>query len=367
MPRPIIPARCFAASNSAEGFRNYYGELFTDTHPDFLYVIKGGPGTGKSHFMKRVAHHARERGYTAVEYLCSSDPHSLDGLLLTAEGKPSLGFLDGTAPHGRDASLPGVREELIDLGRFLQGDCLRRRRDEISALSAAKAREYTAAYRYLKAAGEAEGVMDALILPCLRKDAIAALAERILRDQPDGETFCAIPSLRRAISMKGRVTLPSFEEAAASQGGRLMILQDHPTHESCGVAARLTELLLSVSRRKGLTVCVSYDPLIPRKIDGLYYPATGLCILSGQAEETEALTTRHVSLRRYLETEPLRAARPELRRALALRRGLLDAAEARLSFAAVRHFALEEIYAGSMDFRAKEAFTEEFCNEVIRR
>ena len=377
MTSPITPSICFAASNSASGFCNYYDRLFTATHPDYLYIIKGGPGTGKSHFMKMVARHAGMLGYTVTEYLCSSDPHSLDGLLLTAQGKPSVGFLDGTAPHGRDPSLPGAREEILDLGRFWRGGELRVRREEITGLSEAKAAEYTAAYRYLSAAGEADGVLDALLTPCVRRDALDALAERILRDQPDGEAHRAIPALRRAISMKGSVTLTSFEEAAMSSGGRLIMAEDHPTRGGSGIAAELTRRLLSISRKRGLFVYVSYDPLTPHKIDGLYYPRTGLCILSGcgqgnadgrshPAEALEGLPIRHLHLRRYLDSERLRAVRPELRRAMSLRKSLLEAAEARLSMAATHHFALEELYASAMDFRAKEAFTEAFCEEILR-
>lgn len=378
MSSPITPTTCFAASNSASGFCNYYDRLFTATHPDYLYIIKGGPGTGKSHFMKMVARHARTLGYTVTEYLCSSDPHSLDGLLLTAKGLPSLGFLDGTAPHGRDPSLPGVREELLDLGRFWRGSELRVRREEIAKLSEAKSAEYAAAYRYLRAAGEADGVLDALLTPCVRRDALDALAERLLRDQPDGGEHQAIPALRRAISMKGSVTLSSFEEAAMTSGGRLIIAEDHPTRGGSGIAAQLTDRLLSISRRRGLLVYVSYDPLIPHKIDGLYYPHTGLCILSGfgqgsgdclcpHTEALENLPLRHLHLRRYLDSERLRTVRSEMRRAMSLRQSLLEAAEARLTHAAAHHFALEEIYASAMDFRVKEAFTEEFCKEALKR
>ena len=36
----------FAASNSSEGFVNYYDACFgSDSRVDRLYVIKGGPGT----------------------------------------------------------------------------------------------------------------------------------------------------------------------------------------------------------------------------------------------------------------------------------------------------------------------------------
>ena len=115
---PHLPAQCFAASNSCEGFRNYYNEIFTDTSVDRLYVIKGGPGTGKSHFMRVVARRARERGYTVTEYLCSSDPASLDGLLLSKAGCATLGLLDGTPPHVREPAVPGARDEIVNLGAF---------------------------------------------------------------------------------------------------------------------------------------------------------------------------------------------------------------------------------------------------------
>ena len=88
MTQPLT-RRYFPASKSSHGIRNYYGDLFTDTRTDRLYIIKGGPGTGKSPFMKVVARHARNRGYAVTEYACSSDPASLDGLMLPRDGSPT--------------------------------------------------------------------------------------------------------------------------------------------------------------------------------------------------------------------------------------------------------------------------------------
>ena len=45
---------CFAASNSAHGFHSYYAEFFDDAEVDRVFVIKGGPGTGKSRFMRET-------------------------------------------------------------------------------------------------------------------------------------------------------------------------------------------------------------------------------------------------------------------------------------------------------------------------
>ena len=128
---------------------------------------------------------------------------------------------------------------------------------------------------------------------------------------------------------------------------------------------RLTAALLKLSESRRHRVFVSYDPLCPRKIDGLFYPDTGLCVLIGDASPAEETNTRALPLRRYYEPEKLRTIRGELRQAINLRETLTDTALRHLADAAAYHFELETIYAAAMDFRAKEAFTERFCEDVF--
>ena len=356
--RSSIPNQCFAASNSCEGFKNYYGEVFNDTRADRLYIIKGGPGTGKSHFMRVVALRAREQGYTVTEYLCSSDPASLDGLLLSKAGHPTLGLLDGTPPHVLEPSSPGAKDEILNLGAFWNPKKLGAQREAITALGKRKATAYANAYAALSAAGRMDAVADALTEPCVIRDRLSALATRLLRDQPKGQGFTATSALRRAVSMAGKHTLHSFEAAATR-----LLLPD----ESYGMGYRLTEAMLGVSRAQGHRVWVSYHPVYPHKIDGLFYPDTGLCVLVGDAIPPEGIPTRALSLRRYTDAEALRSVRGELRRTAALREELTDTALRHLSSAYGHHFELERIYAAAMDFAAKEAYTERFCEDVFGR
>lgn len=353
---PPIPRQCFAASNSCEGFKNYYGDIFTDTRVDRLYIIKGGPGTGKSHFMKVVARRARERGYVVTEYLCSSDPASLDGLLLSREGFPTVGLLDGTPPHAREPVLPGARDEIINLGAFWDPRALMGQKETITALGKGKSTAYTNAYAALSAAGRMDAIADSLTDPCVNHDRLKALAARLLRDQPTGDSFTATPALRRAVSMAGKHTLHSFEAAA-----RRMLILD----ESYGMGYRLTAAMLAVSATRGHEVLVSYHPVYPHKADGLFFPDTGLCVLVGDAVSTDSTPTRSLSLRRYTDPEALRSVRGELRRTLTLREQLTDTALRHLASAADCHFELERVYAAAMDFRAKEAYTEKFCGELL--
>ena len=61
-----------AAANSQNGFVSFYSEIFYRQGIRRRYLIKGGPGTGKSTFMKKIAKDASEQGYSVEYYRCSS-------------------------------------------------------------------------------------------------------------------------------------------------------------------------------------------------------------------------------------------------------------------------------------------------------
>ena len=50
----------FGACNSFHGFKSFFGEIFKRKDFTRIYVIKGGPGTGKSSFMKKILHRLPE-------------------------------------------------------------------------------------------------------------------------------------------------------------------------------------------------------------------------------------------------------------------------------------------------------------------
>ena len=115
------PSRYFLGSNSSRGFYSLYGDFCSYKDGCFLHVIKGGPGCGKSSFMRRIASAAEEKGLFVEYVLCSGDPDSIDGIYIPAL---STGYVDGTAPHIVAASLVGWPSQNIvnDLGT--QGICI---------------------------------------------------------------------------------------------------------------------------------------------------------------------------------------------------------------------------------------------------
>ena len=87
----------FLGGNTPSGFYSLYHQLSDPARMRALYIIKSGPGSGKSTLMRRVERHAQAAGLETQEVLCSGDPDSLDAVIL-----PQLGaaVVDGTAPQG---------------------------------------------------------------------------------------------------------------------------------------------------------------------------------------------------------------------------------------------------------------------------
>lgn len=107
----------FPGGNTPEGFFSYYHEILKGASPGRLAIIKGGPGCGKSTFMKQLANRMQNEG-VSVDYLhCSSDPSSLDGLYLP---KYHSAILDGTAPHVVDPRYPGVCDTIFNFCEWIE-------------------------------------------------------------------------------------------------------------------------------------------------------------------------------------------------------------------------------------------------------
>jgi len=101
----------FAGGNTAKGFHHFFDSNLSSLNR--LWILTGGPGTGKSTLMKQIGHAWIEKGYDIEWIHCSADPDSLDGMII-----PSLqiGLVDGTAPHLVEQTKTAAKEDLINLG-----------------------------------------------------------------------------------------------------------------------------------------------------------------------------------------------------------------------------------------------------------
>ena len=74
----------FMGSNTPVGFISRFSQLVDPRMISTAYVLKAGPGTGKSSLMRRFADFFEQKGYEVHRIYCSSDIQSLDPCLRSA-------------------------------------------------------------------------------------------------------------------------------------------------------------------------------------------------------------------------------------------------------------------------------------------
>ena len=340
----------FAAVNSGGGFLSYFPQVFGNEKIKKRYIIKGGPGTGKSSFMRRVAEYAQTRGRGVEYYRCSSDPQSLDGIVIDR----SVAILDGTAPHVYEPKLIGVQDNIVNLCVFWDGERLEKLYDDIVALTAKRGGEYGKAYRFLSAVTDLCEINDTLVYPALDNEKMRAAAGRMLRQINDGDGFCFEYAFVNAIGMGGLTHLQSFEKKAK----KLYIIFD-----SYGLSWRFLSEIVEGAMAKRVRTQISYDPLEAHKPDGVYFPDDGVAFLCSVGEIPEGATV--INMNRFIINERLQGVKAEYRYNKRLRDALLSAAIDALVSAGRYHFQLEDVYKSCMDFEAESAFTDDFCRRLF--
>ena len=348
----------FAASNSSRGFTNYFKEVFC--RADTIYVVKGGPGTGKSSFMKRCSRRAEESGFLVENYCCSSDADSLDGVF-AFDKKRSIAVLDGTAPHVWEPEFPGVRDQMVDLGQFWNRKLLLAQKNEIMALNRKKSAAYNKVYTYLRSCGNLRTVTDMLLREVLHKDKMTRAIKRMVESLTlsDGAAV-VIPTALDAVTMKGCISFDTFRERAENlylvsfaQGIGQIVL--------CELEAQL--------KNKNITMRVAYDAICPWLVNGIFIEAikTAFVVSDGDrdADCSNEKSIKYINSSRFVDIDELRSARSEIRYTSKLSSSSLEGALHALSEVNVYHFLLEDIYKNAMDFKSLTAFTNSFVDDFI--
>jgi hypothetical protein len=139
----------FPGGNSRYGFYSLY-EYLIWPQVERKIILKGGPGTGKSTLMKKIGQFLAEKGLDIEYHWCSSDDHSLDGIVMSKHG---IGIVDGTAPHVIDAAYPGAVDEVLNLGQFWNRRQIKLSRDSIVQLTRDISELFNLAYLRLRESG----------------------------------------------------------------------------------------------------------------------------------------------------------------------------------------------------------------------
>ena len=343
----------FLGANTPEGFRSEYETLQIDPRIRRLLILKGGPGCGKSTLMKTLAARAEEYGWAAERILCSSDPDSLDGLVIPELG---LALVDGTAPHVVEPGLCGCGANYLNLGRYYRESELRPLIPAIRAAKVANAACYGPVYGCLRAAAALARARRSL----LGRDRIRTVTEEALGQLLDGKLpQSGTPGRERRVYLSG--VTPKGPIFLSPGEGRIWAVQD-----GCGVGFGLLRTLADRWREAGEDVILAMDPLEPDAVAGVVVPGRDLAwIRVHPAFPGPRQALLRLDLDAALEAELPQELAEGIRELETMERRLLQEAVGWLRQAKARHDLIEELYRPAVDFAGVTREAELLCRELF--
>ncbi len=332
----------FLGANTGDGFLSRFEQLQNEPQIQKLIILKGGPGCGKSTFMKKLQKIAARFGADTCSYPCSSDPASLDGLFI-----PSLGFavVDGTAPHVLEPRLCCCDGVYLNLGCFYDAEGVAGEKETLELLRKKNQALYPAVYTHLAAARELNA--------CARTSMKIA-------DQKGLYTLTRALLQELSPSKKGQGRTREVFLHAYTPAGELFyedtLRSLCPTtvgiEDCCGLSAPLLQRLCGHYQHAGYDCILALSPLSAELLEGLLIPEAGIAYYACEAPSPSFCVT--IQLSNYYNKpecyESLRdSAKAHCRDAVNL-----------LKQAKLLHDKIEAVYRPHVSFEGLDLLTQEY-------
>ncbi len=348
----------FMGASTPDGFYSLFDGLHFPEQGWRLYIIKGGPGTGKSTLMKKIARECDRRGYFCERIFCSSDPKSLDAVII-----PSLkiSVADGTAPHVLEPEYPGVSEKLVDLGQFRNDRRLYENRDIIIEKAKENSFYHKKCTGFLYAARSCDNDTACVVLPALKMGTLHKFSEK-LAEMKLGGTESPAGSIgkrfMRAVTAEGeRCFSDTYRELCEAS----VTLYDSFSQAS-SVLLKIVQLKAA---EKGIGGYVCPSPMYPdSRIEQLIFPSRSLG-LTLKEKDDGFHSTLAVDCMRFYDKAYLSRHKNRLAFNRRSRGEMLSGAAECLKRAKEIHDELESFYIDATDFDAVNEYSEKIIKEIF--
>ena len=290
----------FLGGASPAGFET----SFWSEHTAFYgFYLKGGPGTGKSTLLKKIAAAFPEEPVSV--YHCASDPQSLDAVVLESRG---VYIADATAPQEAGTPLPCVTGELVDLAAGLHSELLQESAGEIRSSYRENCSLHQQARKGFAGIAAMEAQVDAVGTAALDAEKLCGFAERLagrLLPKRQAQQGKLLFRQRIAVTPKGRLAfLPPEHD--------LILLRD-----SVGTAsAALLRQLADAAAVRGLRCEVTRSLTLPERPPVLVcLPEQKLTVAAEHALPADPAVSpvSVIRMQRFYHSEMLRRHRTLLR------------------------------------------------------
>ena len=259
----------FLAANSAEGFVSRFGDCYNPKDGWKAYIIKGGPGTGKSSFMRYMAKTAVEKNIDVEYFPCSSDPDSLDAVILK---NIKTVIMDGTAPHIVEPRFVGFCDNIINLGDFWDEKLLREKAEDILSVTKRNKSAHLRASEYIKIAGNLIRQNYEIACEFTDFDKAHKTAEKLNEKYLKNQNKVGYEWVR----FLGGITPKGYVSFTDNLTENLIIIKD----ESGASSTAILENIIKNCLKKGYEIITLKNPILPSIItDGILIPEISIAFI----------------------------------------------------------------------------------------
>lgn len=351
----------FLGANTPKGFVSFFDELYNPYKTTNAYIIKGGPGTGKSTFMKKIGTALHMKGISTEWVYCASDPGSLDGIIA-----PEIGFsiADGTSPHVLEPRFPGCAENIVNLGEFWNENELKDKAEKIRTLTLENSLYHRRSAGYLSAAGSVNDEIRMIISPFINEDKINSFALRFtMREIPKKKKSAPGKRAKRFISAITPGGIVFMDDTVNALAARIIGIEDEYSAVSNIIMERIGENAV----RNGYDVIFCHCPMRPKECEHLIIPELSLCLMTVKSGHENAVACdRLIHSKRFMH-EGIKSNRTLLKFDKRLKAELINEGIEKLKKAKAVHDELEKLYIDSMDFKALNEFGDRFIEKMGRK
>lgn len=267
------------------------------------------------------------------------------------------------ASHIVDPKIPGIADEIINLGDFWNESVLMKYRKEIIKTTAEIGRRFARAYRYLKAAKQIYDDSAALYEPAIDGAKMDLLAKELAIEIVDGIPVSDKEGWERrlfagAITPDGLVNY--LDELMATDN--IYILEGFP---GAGTEKLLEKLKCAVLER-GFDVEAYYCAFNPDRLEHLIIPGLNTAFTTvNRYHSTDACALKKVNFEEMLDYRRLSSVKDELEYNYILFDSLLYKAVDIIHSAKELHDELETFYIPSMNFAEVEKRWETVMEKIL--
>ncbi len=352
----------FPGGNTTLGFYSFYDQIMSQEEANHIYCIKGGPGVGKSSFMKKIGKRMTDLDYDVEYHHCSSDPNSLDALVIPAL---KIALIDGTSPHIVDPKNPGAVDEILNLGQFWDEEGMKSHKQEVIKTNKEIKRLFEKAYQYLKAAKEVYNTYELTERKSFNLNEYNLLKAKLISNLFDDISFKS--KLGRERHLFGYALTPigilQYRDTLICNFDTRYLIK-----ETVGASSEeLMNEIIKTAIKKGLNVECYHSPIKVEKVEDILIPELNLSIsVDNQYNHNDYEYNKEVDLSELINKDIQDELNEEIEEDKELFETLLYKALNYINIAKDVHDKLEEFYIPNMNFAEVDQFMETIITKILK-